>query len=145
MIVLGLPLQEEQKSFYMRSKLRVLKSIVWAPNPDLQFSPDMCQLLCGIKNYPSSYHLVRLEMEGDWDSAQASSWELQSKWSWVNLFSSCGYNVGKGTQWVVDSRGKKLLWLPPNWRALIPEEVRWEGNFLALVGGLHSIPDIIEF
>jgi len=124
---------------------RVLKSTKWVSHTNLQFSTDMCQLLCGKMNYLSGYCLIRLEMEEDWDSVQATSWGLQDKWSWVNLFSSCGYYVGKGSQWVVDSRGNKLLWLPPNWRALIPEEVRWDGNFLALVGGQYIIPNIIEF
>ena len=104
----------------------------------------MHQLLCGKRNHPSGYCLVKLEMEKDWGSVQAFSWVLQDEWSWINLFSPCGYYVGRGSQWVVDSRGNKLLWLPPNWRTLLLGDVRREGNFLALLGRQGTMP-IIEF
>ena len=130
---------------YDISAQRVLKSIKWELGIDLRFSPDMCQLMCVKRHHPSGYCLVRLEIEEDWGSVQTTSWGLQGGWSWVNLFSSCEYYIGHGSQWVVNSRGNKLLWLPPNWRALTIEEVRWEGNFLALLGGRGPMPVIIEF
>jgi len=34
---------------------------------------------------------------------------------------------------------------PPNWREKDPWNVRWEGNFLALVGNQNPTPPIIEF
>ena len=66
-------------------------------------------------------------------------------WSWINLFNPHGYNIGKGTRWITDSRGRKLLWLPPNWRPKGWWDVRWNGNFLAFVGGHHPEPIIVEF
>ena len=70
---------------------------------------------------------------------------LKDGWSWANLFSH-GYHIGGSSgQWIVDPRGRKLLWLPPNWRAKCWEDVRWNGNFLALVDGYRPEPIIIEF
>jgi len=70
---------------------------------------------------------------------------LEDGWSWANLFSH-GYHIGSGFgQWIVDPRGRKLLWLPPNWRAKHWDSVRWNGNFLTLVGGHHPEPIVIQF
>jgi len=71
---------------------------------------------------------------------------LDSPWPWVNLF-SCGYGIqGIGSkEWVVDSKGTKLLWLPPNWRAKNVEDVKWNDNFLAFLDGQDPDPIIIQF
>ena len=50
-----------------------------------------------------------------------------------------------GCQWVEDSRGNKLIWLPPSWRVEKVEDVRCDGNFLALVSGYCLGPAIIKF
>ena len=60
-------------------------------------------------------------------------------------FSPNGYCVGEDLGWVIDSRGRRLLWLPPSWRAKIKADTRWDGNFLALLGGHNPLPIIIEF
>ena len=67
------------------------------------------------------------------------------KWSWVTFFHSPhGCHIGSESRWVEDSRGRKLLWLPPSWRVMNKCEMRWEGNCLALVNGHHPEPIIIE-
>ena len=65
--------------------------------------------------------------------------------SWTNIFSSHAWRCGEKFEWVVDSRGNKILWLPLSWRAREFQDVRWDGNFLAFVGCDHPDPIIIEF
>ena len=65
--------------------------------------------------------------------------------SWVNFFQSPhGYSIERMSEWVGNSRDV-LLWLPPNWRTKYGLDVRWDGNFLALVGSHHKKPIIVEF
>lgn len=72
--------------------------------------------------------------------------DLVGQWSWVKVLQSPhGYHIGSGSRWVEDSGGRKLLWLPPSWRARSACDIRWEGNSLALVDGHHLEPIIIEF
>jgi len=63
----------------------------------------------------------------------------------VVLHSRHGYGVGNGSEWVEGPGGGKVLWLPPGWRTKPGLGVRWDGNFLALVGGNNPVPIIIEF
>ena len=59
---------------------------------------------------------------------------LRDGWLWVNLF-SYGYHVKMGSEWVTNSGGSKLLWLPPAWRTGEWKKVRWDGKFLAFLSG----------
>ena len=54
-----------------------------------------------------------------------------------------GYNVKGDSEWVMDSRGRKLLWLPPNWRNIYWSRVTWGGDFLAKFDFSKTI--LIEF
>ena len=68
------------------------------------------------------------------------------EWSLLALLhSSDGFHIGHGGQWVEDSRGRKLFWLPPNWRVRRIDKLIWSGNLLALVDGHHEKPIIIQF
>lgn len=71
--------------------------------------------------------------------------DLKDEWSWANHLSSCRYHVGKGSAWVVGSKGRKVLWLLPNWRASNWKDVKWWHNYLALVGAHNPVPIIIKF
>ena len=77
------------------------------------------------------------------DDGRMTTENLSDEWSWVNLFAPPGWYVGGEREWVTDSRGNKLLWLPFSWRTW--EGVRWDGNFLAFVDVHHTEPIIIEF
>ena len=70
---------------------------------------------------------------------------LHSTWPIRRHLQSHGYRIGSGFGWVEDSRGNKLLWLPPSWRTLDGLDLKWDGNFLALLGGHNPVPIIIEF
>ena len=69
----------------------------------------------------------------------------EDEWEWMNLFSCYGYCIEWGSEWITNSRGSKVLWLPPVWRTKDWEEVRWDDNFLAFLGHGHPKPMIIEF
>jgi hypothetical protein len=86
---------------------------------------------------------MELETVGDWSSAEVSKGGSEEGRLLFNFSSPYGYHAGMGSRWVVDSRGSKLLWLPPNWRT--PRDIRWDGNFLALLRSYHLEPIIIEF
>jgi len=49
------------------------------------------------------------------------------------------YSVGE-SRWVLNSSGKRLLWLPPNWRSDGWSRM-WGGQFLALLD--HKLPDAV--
>ena len=111
---------------------------------DLQFSPDGHKLwLTCVDVYDaySSPYLVEFNIGED---GNVTTENLGNTWSWVDIF-SYGWKVGYGSEWVVDSRGNKLLWLPLSWRPKQDECARWDGNFLALVDSHHPEPIIIEF
>ena len=61
--------------------------------------------------------------------------------------SSYKYHIERGSWWVVDSRGTKLLWLTPAWRTELWYGVRLGGEFLASSGNhnCHLGPTVIEF
>jgi len=93
----------------------------------------------------TSHLPVELEILEDGSVRKVTKKLLNSPWPWVNLF-SCGYGIGIGSEeWVMDPEGRKVLWLPPGWRAKNVEDVRWNGNFLAFLHGHHSDPIIIQF
>lgn len=107
----------------------------------VQFSHDGHQLWAFINNQVSTYDFCQFEVVGD-QLVDVTEQGL----SWVgHQHSPHGYHIGKEFKWVEGPGGKKLLWLPPNWRENNEHNVRWEGSFLALVNGHHPKPIIIEF
>ena len=92
--------------------------------------------------FTSQHSLVELDPVEGGGSGAATHSVTADAWPWVGLFSR-GCRIWG--QWVVDSRGSKLLWLPPSWRAKRWDEARWDGSFLALLDGRYELPIIIEF
>ena len=138
-------------SLYEIQAQRIICShIMEFPVDDMRFSPSGHQLWCVTGVTGDNVCLVKLErgeggnfgnvVEESIDSSYSSSWQ-----SWINLFSSHDRHVGDGSEWVMDSKGNKLLWLPLSWRAKQLCDVRWDGNFLAFVGSGYPDPIIIEF
>ena len=122
------------------------KSVEWEMVPTaIRFSPNGRELWFtndgGMFN--DGHYLARLEIKGEWAVVKVASNNLEDQWSWPNLFSH-GIHVRMGSGWVVSPRGK-ILWLPPAWRTLYREEMKWNGNFLALLSSHHQDPIIIEF
>ena len=111
---------------------------------DIRFSPDGQKLwfTCPIFSDDPTIPFGELEVKED---GNVTKKELSDIWLWVDLFSSHGLQVGWGSEWVEDSKGKKLLWLPLSWRTKDSRCVRWDGNFLAFVDSHHLEPIIIEF
>jgi len=116
----------------------------------IRFSPDGHQLWAALArpSFPlpgsqTNYSFVKLELEDDWRPSNVELFECDR--SWVSTFRSPrGFHVGRGSEWVVDSEGRKLLWLPPSWRVKDELDAKWDGNFLAFVGDNHRVPIIIE-
>ena len=114
---------------------------------DIRFSPDGHKLwFTCVDIYSSDYdfdpYLMELEVEED---GNVTTKELSGVWPWVNLFSPHCQQVEWASEWVIDSSGTKLLWLPLSWRTRNEGCVRWDGNFLAFVDGHHPVPIIIKF
>ena len=57
--------------------------------------------------------------------------------------SSHGYDV-VDDGWILNSRKKRLLWLPHHWRKLNETDQRWDGRFLGLVNQGLPKPFIVE-
>lgn len=111
----------------------------------IQFSPDGHQLQLGAWVYGIGRdYLMQLEIVGNHFTNTATQ-DLKHKWVQVNPQSAYGYYVGVESEWVKDSEGKKLLWLPPSWRVKDSDEVRWEDNLLVLADSRHSEPITIGF
>ena len=112
----------------------------------IRFSPDGHQLwiCCG-----DLYYLVELEVLGNLNSLdredQAILEATEGDGELLFTHSSCGYSCGINSKWVMDPQGRKILWLPPNWRFNTWREARWDGDFLALLHEYHPEPIIIEF
>jgi WD40 repeat protein len=114
---------------------------------DIRFSPDGHRLwFITDGGHSGSITLVKLERGEDGNFASVTTKSLRDEWPWVDHFSPHGWHVGsKSSEWVEDSKGNKLLWLPLSWRAKGWQDVRWDGNFLAFVHHDHLDPIIIEF
>lgn len=69
----------------------------------------------------------------------------ESAWSRDGLFPPHEYCFQQESGWIEDSRGRKLLWLPPSWRMTYCLDTRWTGDFLALVDARHPEPIIVKF
>ena len=90
-------------------------------------------------------YLFQVDIEGG-HFASSRVHGLEDGWSLLALFQSRdGFRIGRGGRWVEDSGGRKLFWLPPNWRVKDARHVIWEGNLLAFVDGRHREPIIIHF
>jgi len=116
----------------------------------VQFSPDKCQWQYIVKKpvrlTTRDLLTIRRKYLQEEVKAVEVGFATEHKVLWViHPQSPQGYYVGAGFKWVMDSRGRKLLWIPPNWRGEDRRDVRWEGNFLAIVKGQHLGPIIIEF
>ena len=130
----------------MTCELRTIRSDITgnlsARGALVRFSPDGRQpwffgTRADFISYRETFVLVKM------DDGETATGGLSDKWSWVNLFAPQGWYVRGEGEWVMDSRGNKLLWLPFSWRTW--EGMRWDGNFLAFVDGHHTEPIIIEF
>ena len=114
---------------------------------DIRFSLDQRELwlLNSVKVLSlSSFHVMKLGVGGSGGRRKVTTETLEGTWSWVHLF-SFGYHIGTDARWIKDTRGTKILWLPPTWRSVRGLDVRWDGNFLALIASNHPVPIIIEF
>jgi len=112
---------------------------------DIRFSPDGHQLWLLLQGGSPPHYCETLHTTKDLRSAGATWESLEDGWSQGSRFPPPGYRIWVGSGWVEGPGGKKLLWLPPNWRTERMTEAMWDGNFLALVGGHHPEPIIIEF
>ena len=108
----------------------------------VQFSLDGSQLW--LRSGKKCY-FTEIDMEKDWNSGELIERNLEDEELFFNLSSPYGYHVSMDSTWVVDQKGSKLLWLPPNWRKRYPWEIKWDNSFLALLNGRHPEPIIIEF
>jgi len=143
---------------------RILKSINWdVAFMGMWFSPDGHKLWLTRNSWLTSrgHEFMELYMTADWATAEGSfklggsrQYGLYNEWDgldidsliWsANLVSPHGCYVCINSQWVTDSRGRKLLWLPPPWRIRKGWEMRWDDNFLILLHDHHPVPIIIEF
>ena len=128
------------------------------PVEGIRFSPDGRQLWFATCDYPV-INLVKLERGEDGEFVGVTKEPIgdrhsNSALSWANIFSShalcCGGEFELGVlewgrfEWVMDSWGNKLLWLPIDWRVKGSRDLRWDGNFLAFVGSDYPGPIVIE-
>ena len=114
------------------------------PVHGIQFSPNGCKVWYGCFREANDPYFGVLEIAEDWSSVAVAQGGLEDGKLLFNLCSH-GYNFEMGSKWIVDSRGKKLFWLPPNWRKSQWQYIRWDNNFLALIHYDHPKPIIIEF
>lgn len=123
----------------------ILKCFEWEWRPiDLWFSPDGQQLWYSYINHQAdTIYYIKLDIARDWVNIIDENIGDNIS-SWANLF-SCGYYLEAGTAWVTNSRGSKILWLPPHWRLQYLWGVKWGDNFMALLSCSHPVPIIIEF
>jgi len=115
----------------------------------MRFSPDGRQLwfLLGKGEIGAlgPHYCAMLHITEDWRSAEVTKELLEDGWSRDSNFPPPGYRLRVGSRWVEGPGGRKLLWLPPNWRTGHMTEAMWDGHFLALVDDRHPEPIIIEF
>ena len=100
-----------------------------------------------IAPYPhdTNRYFTQVEIEGGEVKSRTVD-VVKDTWSlFAFLQSRDGFRIGHGGRWVEDSQGRKLFWLPPDWRVKDVEDMTWEGNFLALVDGRHEKPIIVQF
>ena len=110
---------------------------------DIQFSQDG-KLLCVCSYGDSTLALTKFEMGEDGCLMGVTKECLKDIESWERFFPPSRWYHVTSSKWVVDPSGCKCLWLPPHWRTMWVLDVEFEHNFLALVGGHHQKPIIIE-
>jgi len=115
--------------------------------PDIQFSHDGCHLWLIFALTDDDHDIYdqcgKLDVEDDWSSVDLEIWPVpRDGRSWDGYFPP-GYHVQVGSEWVVDPRGRKLLWLPPDQRTGLMAEAKWDGDFLALVSVRRPGPPLI--
>ena len=89
--------------------------------------------------------VMSLRTVGQWRIVDVPEEFTEGAWSWDGPFPLYGCSIQCGSGWIEDCGGRKLLWLPPNWRMTRCFDTKWGGNFLAFVGGHHPAPIIIAF
>ena len=119
---------------------------------DIRFSPYGRQLYFILEDDPGSYgrkgsarSCMPSETVDGWRIVNVTEGFTEDVWSRDGLFPPHGYRIRRESGWIEDSRGSKLLWLPPNWRMTCCLDTRWNGDFLALVDGRHPEPIVIKF
>lgn len=139
---IGYVLRGRRKVFMFDIKSKQLRKCETQTKPiGVHFSPDGHQLWVFMDKQLSSCDFLQFEVVGD-ELVDVTRQGI----SWVgHQHSPYGYHVGTGFKWVEGPGGRKLLWLPPNWREDNGLGVRWEGSFLVLVNGYHPKPIIIKF
>jgi len=106
------------------------------------FSPDGCRLW--FAGWGGAWYFMELGAGHDQSFVELTETDLEDEQTVFN-HSSHGHHIREDSGWVTDSRGRKLLWLPPSWRSRDPLFIRWDGNFLALLDSHHPGPIIIKF
>lgn len=117
---------------------------------DVRFSPydhRLCVVLRGdsYEDQDGVPNYIFLEPVEDCHIVGVTEGFIEGGWSRDGLFSPHGYAIRRESSWVEDSKGSKLLWLPPSWRMTCCSGARWNNNFLAFVDGCHPDPIILEF
>ena len=139
---IGYVLRGKRRVFLLDIKSKQLRKCETQTKPiGVQFSPDGHQLWAFMDRQLSTCDFLQFEVVGDElvdVTGQGLSWV-------VHQHSPYGHHIGAEFKWVEGPGGRKLLWLPPNWREDNGLGVRWEGSFLVLVNGSHPKPIIIKF
>ena len=131
--------------FYNTKAQKILTHIMDGVIEDIFFSYDGHQLCVFNDTRYTILCFPKFKAGESWCSKDVTKHSLVDRESWVNFFQSPhGYSIERMSEWVGNSRDV-LLWLPPNWRTKYGLDVRWDGNFLALVGSHHKKPIIVEF
>jgi WD40 repeat protein len=111
----------------------------------IQFSPDGHQL-CFATYQDNAQGFVKLKLTEDWCFLDIGAGFQKDVGfgTWTRCL-SYGCHIGHKFKWVVDSKGRRLLWLPPKWKAEFQEGLQWRGNFMACLGSGRPEPLIVEF
>ena len=98
------------------------------------FTPDGCEIRCSLANEVERWAIIMdrgLNMK-----SLGIPRHRQEGCPWISLH---GYRI-TDDGWILNSNGKRLLWLPPHWQSDEEERI-WGGRFLAL---LHSpLPEAV--
>ena len=123
-------------------KREYLTSVSWTGNVSVPWLTSERQLL-----YLDGSDVMGWSITGDGESSSIGLEELPATtarppggFPWE---SSCGYEV-TDDEWVLNSAGGRLLWLPHYWRSGGVNR-KWHGRFLGLLQ--HELPEavILEF